>query len=77
MKDAITNQLTVQDLTITADPVTGSNTDPASCADVRTNIDNLVGIVTFYLNQGSLTYPVALPAETVGTPSAGEAKCKI
>ena len=76
MKDAITNQLTVQDLTITADPVTGSNTDPASCADVRTNIDNLVGIVTFYLNQGSLTYPVALPAETVGTPSAGEAKCK-
>lgn len=76
MKDAITNQLTVQDLTITADPVTGSNTDPLSCADVRSNIDNLVGIVTFYLNQGSLTYPVALPAETVGTPSAGEAKCK-
>ena len=76
MKDAITNQLTIQDLTITVDPVTGSNTDPASCADVRSNIDNLVGIVTFYLNQGSLTYPTPLVSETIGTPSAGEEKCK-
>jgi hypothetical protein len=71
MKDAITNQLTVQDLTITPDPLTGSNTDPNSCADVRSNIDNLVGIVTFYLNQGSLTSPTPLVDETIGTTSYG------
>lgn len=76
MKLAITNQLTYQDLTITADPLTGSNTDPLSCADVRSNIDNLVGIVTFHLNQGSLTYPIDLVSETVGTASDGEEKCK-
>lgn len=76
MKLAITNRLTVQDLTITADPVTGSNTDPGACANVQSNIDNLVGIVTFYLNQGSLLFPTPLPTETTGTPSAGEEKCK-
>ena len=76
MKNAITNQLTYQDLTITVDPLTGSNTDPLSCADVQSNIDNLVGIVTFFLNQGSLTFPTALPVETIGTASAGEEKCK-
>jgi hypothetical protein len=46
MKDAITNQLTVKDLSIAADPVTGSNVDPLSCSNVQTYIDNLVGIVT-------------------------------
>jgi hypothetical protein len=53
MKEAITNQLPVQDLTLTADPVTGSNTDPASCADVQSNIDNLVGIVTTVIGAGN------------------------
>ena len=76
MKSAITNQLTVKDLTLTPDPITGSNTDPNSCADVQTNIDNLVGIVTFYLDQGSLNLPVPLPAVTSGITASGETKCK-
>lgn len=53
MKEAITNQLPVQDLTLTADPITGFNTDPASCADVQSNVDNLVGIVTTTIGAGS------------------------
>ena len=35
MEKAVTNQLTVTDTTITADPATGDNTDPASCATIR------------------------------------------
>mgnify|MGYP001371621486 CR=1 FL=1 len=42
-KKAITNQLNAQDLTIAGDP---TNTDPASCANVQTFIDNLIGAVT-------------------------------
>jgi len=42
-KKAITNQLNAQDLTIVGDP---TNTDPASCANVQTFIDNLIGAVT-------------------------------
>ncbi|WJZ47903.1 hypothetical protein [Synechococcus phage DSL-LC03] len=53
MKEAITNQLPIKDLTLTADPLTGSNTDPASCADVQSNIDNLIGIVTSVIGAGS------------------------
>lgn len=53
-----------------------TNTDPGACADVQSNIDNLVGIVTFYLDQGSLVFPVAIPNELVGVPSGGEAICK-
>lgn len=55
MKNAITNNLVgaaYSDLTITADPVTGSNTDPNSCADVQSNIDTLVGIVTVSIGAG-------------------------
>lgn len=58
MKSAITNTLVgaaYSDLTITADPVTGSNVDPASCADVQTNIDTLVGIVTVSIGAGNTT----------------------
>jgi len=54
MKLAITNNLNVKDLTIAADPVTGFNTDPASCANVQSFIDNLVGIVTFPIGTGNL-----------------------
>ena len=53
-KKAIANQLNFRDLTITADPVTGVNTDPNSCADVQSTIDNLVGILTTYVAAGSL-----------------------
>ncbi|QPB08097.1 virion structural protein [Synechococcus phage S-H9-1] len=59
MELAVTNQLAVTDLTITPDPVTGSNTDPASCADVRSTIGTLVDIFVDNLNAGNLN---ALPA---------------
>lgn len=75
MKDAITNTLVgaaYSDLTITADSVTGFNTDPNSCADVQSNIDNLVGIVTTVITAGNVT---SLPAENVGTFTVGGNKC--
>ena len=58
-KKAITNNLNVKDLTLPGDP---TNTDPASCANVQQNINTLVGILTTFLGQGSLTTPLALPA---------------
>ncbi len=57
-KLAITNQLNNKDLTIIADPLTGFNTSPNSCADVKSTIDNLVGIVTTVISDGNLSnYP--------------------
>lgn len=80
MKQAITNQLTVKDLTITADPTpasgASSNTNSTSCTNVRDNINNLSGIVTFYLNQGSLITPIGLPSVSSGTITSGETSCK-
>ena len=76
MMESITNQsgFPYRDLTITADPTTGDNTDPASCANVQTLISNLVGIATTYFNQGTLQNFVQ---ETVSTlESAGATKCK-
>ena len=73
-KQAITNQLNVRDLTIVADPVTGFNTDPLSCANVRTNIDTLVGIITTFVGQGSLSgLPSVSMASTVFTMNVGVA----
>jgi hypothetical protein len=62
MKHAITNQLNNKNLTIVADPVTGFNTDPTSCADVRSFIDNLVGIITTRISAGNITGVNQLPA---------------
>jgi hypothetical protein len=62
MKLAITNNLTNKDLTIVADPLTNSNEDPASCADVQSFIDNLVGIITSRLNAGNINGENSLPA---------------
>jgi hypothetical protein len=74
-KLAINNMLNVKDLTVIADPVTGSNVDPLSCTNVRDNIDNLVGIITTFVGQESLTTPIALPsvsmASTVFTINVG------
>jgi len=53
-----------------------SNNSDGACADIKSNIDTLVEIVTVYLTQGSLNFPNALPAQSVRVPSAGEAKCK-
>lgn len=75
MKDAITNTLVgaaYSDLTITADPATGFNTSPYSCADVQSNIDNLVGIVTSIISIGNSS---SLPSENLGTFTTGGSKC--
>ena len=53
-----------------------ANDDVAACADVQSNIDNLVDIVNTYLNQGSLLTPLPLPTESMRVPSFGEGKCK-
>ena len=74
MKDAVTNQLTVKDLTITPDTVTNSNTSPSSCSNVRSTIDNLTSIATTSITQGDTSL---LPGESVGNIiTDGEAKCK-
>ena len=65
-KKAITNQLNTKDLTIAADPVTGFNTDPASCANVQTFIDNLVGTVTSN-SVGVATTKLNLPAVSMAS----------
>ena len=71
---AITNQLTVKDLTITPDPATGDNEDPASCANVQSFITTLSTVVTTVLSDENLSN---LPAEDVSDQvPAGEAKCK-
>jgi hypothetical protein len=76
MKSAITNTLVgaaYSDLTITADPLTGFNTSPSSCANVRTNIDNLVGIVTTVIGAGSLVSISS--SDNYGTFTTGGSKC--
>ena len=73
MKQAITNQLSVQDLSITADPDTGSNLDPTSCSNVQDAIDTLTEIVTDVLQAGSL---VGMVAETAYTSGVEELKCR-
>ena len=75
-KKAITNQLNTKNLTIAADPVTGFNTDPASCANVQTFIDNLVGSVTSSsvgVATSKLSLPAVSMASTVFTCNVGVA----
>ncbi len=75
MKLAITNNLAIKDLSIVADPLTGINTSPASCADVQSFIDNLVGIITTRIGVGNINGVNALPqvsmASTVFTCNVG------
>jgi len=77
MNKAITNQLTVKDLTITADPTPGtgvpSNTNETSCSNVQTAVINLTSLVTGVISAGNLN---SLPAESKGIIPSGEAKCK-
>ena len=72
MKAAVTNNLTVQNLSVIADPLTGSNVSASSCADVRTAIDTLTSILTTNLNNGNLNSlpSVNLPS-TVFTVNVG------
>jgi hypothetical protein len=73
-KQAINNQLNIQDLSVAEDPLTGSNTDPLSCANVRTFIDNLVGSVTsdsVGIATSKLNLPSVSMASTVFTCNVG------
>ena len=80
MKSAITNQLTIKDLTITPGPATYgggggniANTSASSCADVRSSIDTLSGIVTTTITAGNLN---SLPIQiNKGSAPAGATKC--
>jgi hypothetical protein len=63
MEKAVVNQLTYKDLTITADPETGSNVNINSCANVRSAITTLTLLVTDRINANSLA---GLPPETGG-----------
>jgi hypothetical protein len=63
MKLAITNNLTIKNLSLQGDP---TNTDPLSCSNVRDFIDNLVGIITTRINTGNLN---TLPLPSVSTAS--------
>lgn len=53
MSSALTNTLSVIDTTIPADPATGSNTNGSSCANVRSTVSTLTGIVTTSVSAGS------------------------
>jgi len=79
MIEAITNKLYVKDLTITADPTPGSgsasNTNSTSCANVQTQITNLISLITTTITAGNITGSHFV-AETLGTVPAGETKCK-
>jgi hypothetical protein len=73
MQSAVTNQLYYKDLTLTVDPATGNNQDPTSCANVRSAISTLTGVVTAAITAGNLN---SLPAENAGTFLTGETKCR-
>jgi hypothetical protein len=80
MKGAITNQLGFKDLTITSDPnpLSGisSNTNPASCSNVQTTINNLVGIVTTVIGTSNIGFLNTF-SEVSGTfIPVGENKCR-
>jgi hypothetical protein len=62
IKLAITNNLTNKDLTIAPDPLTESNTDSNSCANIQSFVDNLVGIITTRLDAGNINGENALPS---------------
>jgi len=70
-KSAITNQLNNKNLTLQGDP---TNTDPASCANVQTFIENLVGSVTSSsvgVATSKLNLPQVSVASTVFTANVG------
>jgi len=64
-KLAINNQLNKKDFTLIPDPATGSNNSPSSCSDVKTTIDNLVGIlITDLTNQTKGNYSTNLTSQS-------------
>jgi hypothetical protein len=75
MKKAITNQLNAKDLSLTVDPLTNSNIDPASCANVQSNINTLINIVTQTISQGNLNSLNSITPNP-GTFTDGGLKCR-
>ena len=55
----------VRDLTITADPVTGSNTSPSSCANVTSQVTTLFTIIT-----DTISNPASFASQTSTSPPA-------
>ena len=53
MSSAVCNLLAVTDLTAPSDPLTGSNNNASNCANVRSTITTLTGIVTTTVAAGS------------------------
>jgi hypothetical protein len=74
-KKAIVNQLNIKDHTITADSLTGSNTSSASCANVQSTINTLVGITTQTIAAGNLNLINSISLNG-GTFLTGESKCR-
>jgi hypothetical protein len=74
-KKAITNQLNIRELSITPDPITGSNTDPESCTNVQNTIDTLVGIATETISSGNLTILNSIAVNS-GSFLSGKNKCR-
>ncbi len=78
MKGAITNQLTIKDLTITPDidPLNGpiSNTNPTSCDGVQNQINTLVGIVSTIIGTSNIGFLTTF-AENKGVFTPGSSKC--
>lgn len=68
MVDAVSNQLTYKDLSITADPSTGSNVDQNSCANIQNLIITLSAIITDRIIAGTLD---GLVGET-SSPAKGD-----
>ena len=54
-KSDYTTRDQVFDLTITADPVVGFNTDANGCANVRSSVNSFIGIVTSAIGFGTVT----------------------
>jgi hypothetical protein len=67
-KLAINNQLNKKDLTITADPLTGSNNSQNSCSNVKSTIDTLVGIVTISIGTATRPGNPTIPANILVYP---------
>ena len=67
-KLAINNQLNNKDLTITADPLTGSNNSQNSCSNVKSTIDTLVGIVTISIGTATRPGNPTIPANILVYP---------
>jgi hypothetical protein len=68
-KLAVNNQLNVKDFTISADPQTGSNNNENSCSNVKTTIDNLIGILTTSIGIGSVVVTPTFPQNIQVYPS--------